>query len=99
MKKITIFIGLLVLSMSLFGQRTDFKLVLNSGLYSFSGTGASNGTMAFAFERSNSASINSHFSTKKTISYGFSGDVRHVSKRNILSGLELGLEYLKNVIT
>ena len=94
MKKTAILIVFMALSMSLFGQRTDFRAVLNSGLFSFGGTGASEATSAFIDRQIKSVDLYNSFGKRKVMSYGFSGDIRHVSKHNILSGVDLGVDVL-----
>ena len=94
MKKVNIVIGFIVLSIPLFGQRTDFRAVLNGGLFSFGGTGANKGTNAITKQVTKEAFISIPFGAEKALSYGLSGDIRHVSKHNILSGVDLGVEVL-----
>ena len=98
MKKTVILIGFMALSMSLFGQRTDFRAVLNSGLFSFAGTGPYEVTIGSVDKSIKLINLLNSFGTKQVMGYGFSGDIRHVSKGNFLSGVDLGVEVLKSKV-
>jgi hypothetical protein len=81
-----------------FGQKTEFNLSLNSGLFSFSGRSAQNASVISWNDQTNSGTINNVFGSKPMLSYGLSGNVKRVSKRNFIFGADLGYETLKSKI-
>lgn len=82
-----------------FAQKTEFKVSVNSGLYSFIGNGAE--SESFLNASSNSARVNNPYGSKSLLSIGGSGNLKHIAKNNFLFGGDLGIETVrsKSIIT
>ena len=99
MKKISIVLIILVFSTCAFAQKTEFRLALNSGLFSFGG----NSTVSESYIRNYPGYdipnyTNDVYSSKNGITYGLSFDIKRITKRNFIFGLNTGIEVLKNKI-
>ena len=84
---------------SAFAQKTELHFALNSGLFSFSGK-AANAVSYISYNDDNqSGHTNNPFGAKSAISYGFSGNLKRITKRNFILGLDLGYESLRSKVT
>lgn len=94
MKKIfTFFLIITVIPVSLKAQRLELRASLNSGFYSYRGSGAS------AVSRINSAEYtNDPYGSKGGISYGFSFNLRKVVNPHFIFGADLGYEMLRSKV-
>ena len=99
MKKLTILLGFIAFSTSIFGQKMEIRGVLNSGLMSFTGVGADDVTFMNANGIGQNAFVNSPLGSKNGICYGLSVDVRRVTKPRIVIGLEVGVEVLRSKVS
>lgn len=86
--------GLLAIS-TLFGQKTEFGLSLNSGLFSFAGRG-STGTSAINSTANFSNYTNDPYGSKVGWCDGLSADLKRISRRHLLWGLSFGYEALRS---
>ena len=99
MKK-TIKILLLILSITKgFSQKTELKICLNSGLFSFSGESAEANSQFNLFSNSNSGYTNNPYGTKSGFSYGISLNLQRVNKVNLIIGINSGFQTNKSKIT
>lgn len=99
MKKLILCVVALLLFQHLFAQKYEFSAHATSGLFNYSGSGAS--SASFILRNYNSPAnnyVNDRYGTKPTISYGFGLQVQHVSKINIIGGLQLAYENRRSSI-
>lgn len=87
------FIVVFSLSSAVRAQQTEFRSSLNSGFFSFRGSGAESVSRI-----NNAAYTNNPYGSKWGLSYGLSLGVRRVSKNNFLFGTEIGYEMLRSRI-
>jgi hypothetical protein len=89
----------MLLSLSnLFGQKTELRGSISSGLFSFSGISALSSTSINWDDQSKSGYTNNPYGTKTALCYGLSVDLKRVTKRNILFGIDAGIESLRSMI-
>jgi hypothetical protein len=81
-----------------FAQKTEFRVVMNSGLFSFTGKSAEAVSSINYAEAPNSAYTNNPYGSQQGLCYGISGNLKRVSKGNFLFGLDLGYERLRSKI-
>lgn len=98
MKKVSLLIISFLVFTNSFGQKTELRIALNSGLFSFSGESAQSNTFINYSDQNNSGYTNNPFGSKNGLSYGLSGNVRRVTKRNFIIGFDLGYERLSSKI-
>ena len=99
MKRISIVLIVLVFSVCAFAQKTELRLALNSGLFSFGG----NSTVSESYIRNYPGYdipnyTNDVYSSKNGISYGLSFDIKRIKKSNFIFGINTGVEVLRNNI-
>lgn len=96
-KIILTIIGLCFLKIS-YGQKTEFRISLNSGLFSF--TGKSAGSISFInySDEGKSGYTNNPYGSKNGLGVGLSGNIKRISKRNFILGVDLGYELLRSKI-
>lgn len=96
-KTLLALIALLFLT-NTFGQKTEYRISLNSGLFSLAGRSAES-TSSINFDNFiNSGYTNNPFGSNAGLSYGVSGDLKRVSKKNLVFGFDLGYEYLRSKV-
>ncbi len=83
----------------LFGQKTEFKVQLNSGLFSFVGASAVHSTFINGADSPNSGYTNNPYGAKYGLCYGASATVTRVTRRKFLLGLDVGYEILKSKVS
>jgi hypothetical protein len=99
MKQVFLTMSVLLFLTSVSGQKTEFNGAMNSGLFSFSGL-SSRGTTSINWDdRTNSGYTNEPYGSKSALCYGFSFNVKRVTKRNLLFGIDLGYETLRSKIS
>lgn len=97
--KQTIKILLLILTFTNgFSQKTELKICLNSGLFSFSGESAEANSQFNLFSNSNSGYTNNPYGTKSGFSYGLSLNLQRVNKVNLIIGVNSGFQANKSKI-
>jgi hypothetical protein len=100
MKKTVLTSAILFIITSVFGQRTEFRLSLNSGLFSFAGKSSESisyiNSMRFGVTQIGEPYTNNPYGSKNGLSYGVSGNVRRVTKKKIIYGVDLGYEMLRS---
>ncbi len=79
-------------------QETEFQVQLNSGLFSFSGASADRSTFINASERLNHSYTNNPYGSRSGLSLGASANLKRVTKRNFLYGVDLGYEVLRSKV-
>ena len=82
-----------------FGQKTEFRIALNSGLFSFTGQSAETETFINYSGATNSAYTNNPYGSKNGLCYGLSANFKKVNKNNLVLGFDLGYEILRSKIT
>lgn len=80
---------------SLFAQKTEVRTVLNTGLFSFVGTGTTN-TTSLNTLFTTEAYVENTFGAKNGLCYGLSSDIRRVAKWRFIVGINSGFEVLKS---
>jgi hypothetical protein len=99
MKKILLTIIILLFLIKASGQKTELRGAMNSGLFSFSGL-SSRGTTSINWDdRTSSGYTNEPYGTRSALCYGFSFNVKRVTKRNFLFGIDLGYETLRSKVS
>lgn len=99
MKQTFLTFCLFLLLTNVFGQKTEFGISLNSGLFSFSGTSSQNTTSINYDDQTNSGYTNNPWGSKSALCYGVSLKAERVTKRNLIIGLDLGYEVLSSKIS
>jgi hypothetical protein len=99
MKKTVFTLSIIFILTSVFGQRTEFRLGFNSGLFAF--VGKSSNATSFI---NNSSSIhapytNNPYGSQNGICYGISGNLKRVTKKNFIFGFDLGYERVRSQVT
>jgi len=89
--------GLLVIS-SVFGQKTEFGLSLNSGLFSFAGRSAT-GTSAINSAENLSNYTNDPYGSRVGWCDGLSVDLKRVTRSRLLLRIGLGYETLRSQLS
>lgn len=96
--KIIILFAFLALS-TLYGQKTELRVSLNSGLFSFTGKSAAEVSQINLYNQSNSGYTNNPYGSKNGLCYGISLNVKRVTKNSILYGIDFGYETLRSKIS
>lgn len=82
-----------------YGQKTQFGVSINSGLFSFVGQSAESTSFINFSDQTNSGYTNNPYGSKSGFCYGLSGNIKRISKRNVIFGLDLGYEILRSKVT
>jgi hypothetical protein len=98
MKRIFLTIFIVSIFTTVFGQKTEYRLSFNSGLFSFTGKSAQPVSFINNAEHLNIAYTNNPYGSAPGICYGFSGNLKRVSKSKFVFGFDLGYELLKSKI-
>lgn len=85
----------LLFSATAFGQKTEFSIGLNSGLFSFAGSRASGTANIYSYPQTDYYT-DLGFGAKKALSYGVSLNLKRVTKRKMLLGVNFGFEVLRS---
>lgn len=80
------------------GQKTEFRVSLNSGLFSFTGKSAEPISFINYSDRSKSGYTNNPYGSRTGLCAGISGNIQSVSKRHFIVGVDLGIELLRSKI-
>lgn len=80
------------------GQKTEFRLAFNSGLFSFSGQSAEKYSQINFSNPTNSGYTNNPYGSMAGICYGLSGNLKKVTKKKLDLGLDLGFETLRSKV-
>jgi len=99
MKKLILTLSSLFFLTITYGQKTELKISLNSGLYSFAGQSAESSSFINSSDQTNSGYTNNPYGSQSGLCYGLSGNVKRVTKRNFIFGLDLGYEMLKSKVS
>jgi len=81
------------------GQKTEYRISLNSGLFSYVGQSADEITFINFSDQTQSGYTNNPYGSKNGLCYGVSGNIQRVTKRNFILGLDLGYEVLRSKIS
>ena len=96
MKKLYFTLFALLFSAIAFGQKTEFYIALNSGVFNFNGSAASQSTDIFDSPFTGKSHAILGFGAQKALSYGISLNLRRVTKNKMLLGVDLGFEVLRS---
>ena len=83
---------------NVFGQKTEFRIAFNSGLFSFSGQSAEKYSQINFSDQTKSGYTNNPYGSKGGICYGLSGNVKRITKKNLNLGFDLGFETLRSKV-
>lgn len=83
----------------MFAQKTEYKVSLNSGLFSFSGISTLGMTSINYDALTNSGYTNVPWGSKNAFCYGFSLKVERLTRLNFIFGFDLGFETLISKIS
>ena len=98
MKKILLTITALLILTIAHGQITEYRISLNSGLFSFTGLSASATSSIIPGDQLNLSYTNNPYGSKSGLCYGLSGNIQRVTKQNFILGLDLGYEVLRSKV-
>jgi hypothetical protein len=82
----------------IYGQKTEFSIGLNSGLFSFKGASTASTSSINFDDRNRSGYTNNPYGSNSGLCYGISGNLRKVSKKNFIVGFDLGFERLRSKV-
>jgi hypothetical protein len=101
MKKIVSTLFSLFLLTCTYAQKTEFGISLNSGLFSFAGasSGAITGININSSSSTNTGYTNNPWGSKVGLCYGISANIKQVTKKNLVLGLDLGYEVLRSKVS
>jgi hypothetical protein len=98
MIKIFFTLSMVLIFTTLVGQKIEYRLGFSSGLFSFSGESAQT-TSAINYSKPlNTAYTNNPYGSQQGLCYGLFANMKRVSKKKIVFGLEAGFERVKSVI-
>lgn len=98
--KIKTIILLVVFSLShLYGQKTELRVSLNSGLFSFVGKSAAENSQINLYDQSNTGYTNDPYGSKNGFCYGVSLNLKRVTKSNVIYGIDFGYETLRSKVS
>lgn len=89
---------LIVLSLKAYGQSTEYKIQVNTGLFKFSGESAEKTESINYNLDKEDGYTNNPYGRKYGISYGVSANMTNITKSNIRLGIDLGYEILRSRI-
>jgi hypothetical protein len=98
MKKTLLTSIMLLFFTALFGQKTEFKVQLNSGLFSFAGASAVSVSAINASNLPNFNYTNNPYGSKPGLCYGLSATITRVTKKEFLLGIDVGYEVLRSKV-
>ncbi len=96
MKKLFLFLFSICLLKSAFAQKTEFRVALNSGLFSY--RGASSEGEAEINDYFGQVSLYNPYASKNGLSYGLSLNLERITKNNFIYGIDAGYEVLRSKI-
>jgi hypothetical protein len=98
--KIKIAFLLIVFSLShIYGQQTELRVSINSGLFSFAGKSAVENSQINLYDQSNTGYTNDPYGSKNGFSYGVSLNLKRVAKSNFIYGIDFGYETLRSKVS
>jgi hypothetical protein len=89
----------LLVVLSAFSQNTEVSIVLNSGLFSFTGESAEATTSINYSDQTGKGYTNNPYGSRSGLSYGLSANLKRVTKLNIIAGVDLGYEILRSRVS
>jgi hypothetical protein len=99
MKQLLFILTFLLLLINLSAQKTELRGALNSGLFSFSGHSSGRKTSINWNDQTNSGYTNNPYGSENALCYGFSINLKRVTKKHFLLGFDLGYESLRSKIS
>ena len=97
MKKFVFLVFSFLLISNAFAQRTEYSIHLHSGFFSFGGESAASHSFIIV---SDVATIdnytNNPYGKEPTPSYGLAGQINHITKQNLIFGIQSGYEVLRS---
>ena len=99
MRKLILTLTFLFFLTIAYGQKTEFRLSLNSGLFSFAGQSPESTSFINFSDKTSSGHTNNPYGSKNGLCYGLSGNIKRVSKQNFILGLDLGYETLRSKVS
>ena len=100
MKKTLLTTLSLLFILTSFGQKNEYRVSLNSGLFSFGGNYAVSSTFInLAASVYSSGYTNNPYGTGSGLGIGLSGNFKHLTKKNCILGVDLGFENMRSKVT
>lgn len=99
MQRILLTIAALMTLTNVRGQSTEYRISLNSGLFSFTGKSASEVSGINAVDASTPGSTNNVYGSKNGLCYGLSANIQRVTKRHFILGVDAGYEVLRSKVS
>jgi hypothetical protein len=81
-----------------YGQKTEFRAALNSGLFSFAGESAESVSFINYNDQTKSGYTNNPYGSKSGLGIGLSGNIKRISKKDFILGTDLGYELLRSKV-
>jgi len=98
MKKTLLIIVAFLFIANIFGQKTEYGISFNSGLFSYGGGIPVKTTSIYSFVPSHGGWASNPFGSRNGLSYGFSGFIQKISKTNHIIGVDLGYDDLTSKV-
>ena len=99
MKKTALTLIINFILIGVFGQWTEFRLGFNSGLFAFTGKSTEAVSFINSSRTLNGPYTNNPYGSQNGICYGISGNLKRVSKKNFIFGLDLGYEKVRSRVS
>lgn len=99
MKHLLLTFSTLIFLTNVFGQKTEFRASLNSGLFSYTGLSATGTTSIYCDKYTKSGFTENPYGVKSGLCYGFSFNFKRLSKMDHFWGLDLGYEILRSSVS
>ena len=97
MKRTILTAVIILFSVTLFAQKTEFRVQLNSGFFSFRGNGSSQSSHILCTnEQLSSGYTNNPYGSKMGSSIGVSANLTRTSKHKFLYGTDIGFEIVRS---
>ena len=96
MQKTLLTLTALLFLTNTFGQKTEYRISLNSGLFSLAGKSAESTSFINYDNFINSGYTNDPFGSDAALCYGLSADLKRVFKKDLVIGFDLGYENLRS---
>lgn len=94
--KIKLFLFVTITSFFNLNAQTEMRVCLNSGLFSYSGLSAHNTTQLYLYDHQKTGYAVDPYGAQQGLSYGFSFNIKSISKNKTIIGFDAGYEVLKS---
>lgn len=82
-----------------YSQKTEIGMSFNSGLFSFGGQSAVRTSFINYNKQTKSGYTNDPYGSKGGLCYGFSGNIKRLTRKNFVYGIDIGFEQLRSKVS